>query len=143
MQEPTEITHGDETYTVRVYDDGRLDCPLCGTRTIFENETCLRRHLSAKHEKYARQTHECEECGDEFSAAQYRDRRFCSQACSAAFQRDNTAPTTHSCKHCGDEFTAAPSHDRKFCSQQCYGDWRSEKGATGTLDMSGGGGEVA
>jgi len=93
MQEPIEYEYGDQTLEVRVYDDGRFDCPKCSWRTVWESLDNLSVHLSTAHDIDPHKTDECPVCGDEFQYRGHKEQTYCSHSCATTAQNRQRAAT--------------------------------------------------
>jgi hypothetical protein len=123
--EPTyvEVEHGQETFDVRKYDTGALQCPEC-TQTC-DTTKGLKQHFTHCHNITARIEYECarEGCDETFEQLKSKDKQFCSQSCA---MKEQHTSNTEVCEYCDDKFKASPSQERMYCSDSCYRDAHRE-----------------
>lgn len=71
---------------------------------------------------------ECESCGETFSAANWRNQRFCSMECAEAEGYGAGRPGDYvNCAHCGEQFYRKPSSDAVYCGRECSNEGRRER----------------
>lgn len=108
-------------------------CPTCG-REDFESERGVKLHHARSHGKsLAKETVECEACGEIFKDYSYRDRVTCSKDCLAGRQQEDFSEDGNpnhcgggyvSCRVCEQEFYATPHQQQTgavYCSRECMG----------------------
>lgn len=100
-------------------------CPTCGQ--VCKNEQGMRIHHYQVHgESLARDTAECQTCGDVFEIPPGSNGKYCSRKC---FYEGQENQVELECEQCGDvfEFNESQAEDRKFCSMDCYAKSRQRR----------------